>query len=84
MKTIENTFNQDRPLPAIFAGISIGSESENVANPFSGDSVLLQPDAVAVYDVIKGAEVVGEYAAVRAGLDWFRKHFPEEFMMLLD
>jgi hypothetical protein len=84
MKTIENTFNQDRPLPAIFAGISIGSEPENVANPFSGDSVLLQPDAVAVYDVIKGAEVIGEYAAVRAGLDWFRKYFPEEFMTLLD
>jgi hypothetical protein len=84
MKTIENAFNQARPLPAIFAGIAIGNEPENVANPFSGDTVLLQPDAVAVYDVIKGAEVVGEYAAVRAGLDWFRKYFPEEYMMLLD
>jgi hypothetical protein len=57
MKTIENAFNQARPLPAIFAGIAIGNEPENVANPFSGDTVLLQPDAVAVYDVIKGAEV---------------------------
>jgi len=84
MKTIENTFNQDRPLPAIFAGISIGNEPEIVGNPFSGEIAMLEPDAVAVYDVIKGAEVVGEYAAVRAGLDWFRKYFPEEFMTLLD
>lgn len=84
MKTIENIFNQDRPLPAIFAGISIGSESEIVGNPFSGEMAMLDPDAVAVYDVIKGAELIEDYERVRAGLDWFRKYFPEEYMTLLD
>ena len=84
MKTIENTFNQDRPLPAIFAGISIGNEPEIVGNPFSGEIAMLEPDAVAVYDVVKGAELVEDYARVREGLDWFRKYFPQEYMLLLD
>jgi hypothetical protein len=84
MKTIENKFNQDRPLPAIFAGIMIGDAPETVNNPFSGASVELAPDAVAVYDVIKGAEYLEDYERVRVGLDWFRKYFPEEFMVLLD
>ena len=32
-----------------------------VANPFSGEKVTLQPEAVAVYDTIKGAEMLGDY-----------------------
>ena len=38
-----------------------------VANPFSGEKVTLQPEAVAVYDTIKGAEIVGDYDLVRKG-----------------
>ena len=44
----------------------------------------LQPDAVAVYDYIKGSEVLRQYEAVRKGLDWFRKHEPVAYMVLLD
>ena len=39
-----------------------------VANPFSGEKVTLQPEAVAVYDTIKGAEIVGDYDLVRKGI----------------
>lgn len=55
-----------------------------VENPFSGESVMLEPDAVAVYDTMRGAEMFGDYTTVRKGLDWFRKHFPAEYMVLLD
>ena len=42
------------------------------------------PDAVATYDIIKGAEQLGQIKAVRKGLDWFIKHYTKEYMILLD
>ena len=67
-----------------FKNIFVGTESEIVKNPFSGESCLLSPEAVAVYDTIKGCELFGDWQGVRKGLDWFRKHYPTEYMVLLD
>lgn len=67
-----------------FKDIVVGTESEIVKNPFSGESCLLSPEAVAVYDTIQGCEMFGDWQGVRKGLDWFRKHYPEEYMVLLD
>ena len=55
-----------------------------VANPYTGESCMLTPEAVAVYDVIKGAEMANNFDLVRKGLDWFREHFADEYMVLLD
>ena len=55
-----------------------------VANPFTKQKVTLQPTAIAVYDCIKGAEMVEEFDIVEKGLDWFREHYPKEYMVLLD
>ena len=55
-----------------------------MANPYSGEKVTLTPQAVAVYDTIKGAEMTGNYDHVRKGLDWFIKHYPKEYGVLLD
>ena len=55
-----------------------------VANPYSGEKVMLEPIAVAVYDAIKGAEMLNYHETVEAGIDWFRKHYPKEYMVLLD
>ena len=63
-----------RKLP--FECIIFDKEPQLVANRFSGESVMLPPDAIAVYDSIMGAEMVGDYKRMRKGLDWFRKHFP--------
>ena len=52
-------------------------------------------DAVAVYDVVMGAQLIAEktsdpkmqdklYKEVRKGCDWFRKHEPHAYMVLLD
>lgn len=72
----------NRKLP--FACMILDTEDVRVANRFSGESVMLPPDAVAVYDTMMGAEMVGDYKTVRKGLDWFRRHFPAEYMVLLD
>jgi len=45
---------------------------------------MLEPIAVAVYDAIKGAEMLNYYETVEAGIDWFREHYPKEYMVLLD
>jgi len=55
-----------------------------VANPYSGEKVMLEPIAVAVYDCIKGAEMMGDYGMVEKGIDWFIEHYPKEYGVLLD
>ena len=57
---------------------------EEITNKFSGEKVMLEPDAVAVYDSIKGAEMVGEYDMVQKGIDWFIRNEPKAYMKLLD
>ena len=55
-----------------------------VANRFSGATASLPWFAVAVYDMIIGAERLEDYKTMERGLDWFAKHFPKEYMTLLD
>jgi len=64
--------------------VSLGDKPELITNPFSGESIMLDPVAVAVYDVIKGAELLGDFAIVRQGIDWFIQYYPEAYMTLLD
>jgi len=72
-------------------------ELETDQNPFSGQSIDKPRFAVAVYDVIMGSNHMAEsYDAkhgtgtapawndVRKGLDWFRRYFAKEYMVLLD
>jgi hypothetical protein len=69
----------------IFPGIMVlDTEPVEVENPFSGETALLSPDEVAVYDYIKGCELLGDYEGVRRGLDWFSRKNPEAYMTLLD
>jgi hypothetical protein len=55
-----------------------------VPNRFSGATASLPWFAVAVYDMIIGAERLEDYDTMQKGLDWFAKHFPKEYMTLLD
>jgi hypothetical protein len=67
-----------------FEGLVLFDKSEVVTNPFSGESCTLTPEAVAVYDTLKGCEMFGDYKGLRKGLEWFRKNYPKEYMVLLD
>ncbi len=70
---------------------------ETVSNPFSGESIAMPRFAVAIYDTIMGSNHLAEmydskhgtgtsslWRTVRTGLDWFRKYFAKEYMVLLD
>ncbi len=67
-----------------FNELEVLEESEWIINPFSGEKAFLVPEAVAMYDVIKGFEMYQDYENVRKGLDYFRKTWPKEYMILLD
>ena len=73
-----------RKLP--FECIVCDEEPQEVKNPFSGESVTIPPDAVAVYDVIMGEqfEKNTNWTRVRKGIDWFIKHEPKAYGVLLD
>jgi len=62
----------------------LDKEPVEVQNPFTGEKVMLTPEAVAVYDTIKGAEMLGKTDTLQKGLDWFAEHYPNEYMVLLD
>lgn len=69
----------------IFPGIQVYDKAPvEVANPFSGETAVLDPEEVAVYDYIKGCELMRDYDGVRRGLDWFSRKNPEAYMTLLD
>jgi len=55
-----------------------------VKNRFGGEPAMLPWFAVAVYDAIIGSEQMGDYDTVRKGLDWFKKYFAKQYMVLLD
>ena len=74
-----------KPIKELFPGIMIyDMEPVEVANPYTGETVTLTPEEVAVYDMIKGAEMTGEYDLLRKGLDWFIDNNGEAYMTLLD
>ncbi len=97
VKTIKYN-NKTIKLP--FAGADYGTdplEMETVTNPGSGQSIAMPKFAVAVYDVTMGSNIIAEqydrvhgwgsspaWDTVRKGLDWFRKYFAKEYMVLLD
>ena len=69
----------------LFPGIAIyDTEPVFVKNPFSGEGISLTPEEVAVYDYLKGCEMIGDYKGLRKGLDWFIDNNAEAYMALLD
>lgn len=69
----------------LFPGIQILDEcAVEVRNPFSGEACMLSPEEVAVYDYLKGCELVGDYTSLRRALEWFMKNNPDAYMTLLD
>ena len=97
MKTIKYN-NKTIKLPFADADYSnTPLEMETVKNRFSGESIAMPKFAVAVYDVTMGSNHLAEmhdskhgtgtapqWNTVRKGLDWFRRYFAKEYMVLLD
>jgi len=79
---METTQQKEIKLP--FPVSIYDAEPQEISNPYTGESCMLTPAAIAVYDTIRGAEMVGLFEVVRKGLDWFRQHYAKEYMILLD
>ena len=84
---------KEQKLPKWFDGVlyEIGDE---VRNPYSGEKIELTAVELSMYDFVMGATMVYEMDGLsvdgtilkdlRKGLDWFRKHNPKAYMVLLD
>ena len=55
-----------------------------IKNRFTGEETEMPGYAASVYDTIIGAERFEAWDIVRAGLDWFKKYFPKQYMVVLD
>ena len=67
-----------------FDCVIMDKESKEIANPYTGQKALLTPEAIAVYDTIKGAEMLGKYETMETGIAWFQTNYPKEYFILLD
>jgi len=56
----------------------------SVMNPYSKETATLPWFAVAVYQMIKDAEIKENYKLMQGGLSWFQKYFTNEYYTLLD
>ena len=79
-------------LPSWFNG-ELYEEGGTVTNRFSGEEYKLNNVELSMYDFIIGATQMAEMGVfntphhiqeLRKGLDWFRKHNIEAYMVLLD
>ena len=55
-----------------------------IANRVTGQECQMPGYAAAVYDTIIGAEMTENWDVGRAGLDWFKQYFAEQYMVVLD
>ena len=81
-----------QPMPDWFKG-TIYQEGDIVRNRFSGEEYELNNVELSMYDFIMGCTIMCEMNRfindkyvidLRKGLDWFRKHNPKAYMVLLD
>ena len=69
----------------LFPGIAIyDTENVVVKNVYSGESIELTPEEVAVYDYLKGCEMMRDLKGLRKGIDWFIENNTKAYMVLLD
>ena len=80
---------KEQKLPKWFNG-EVYDKGAVVQNRFGGDEIELNNVELSIYDFVMGATIVAEMGLdtdvmnLRRGLDWFRQHNPEAYMVLLD
>ena len=82
---------KEQPLPKWFTGM-LYTSGNTVTNPFSGESYVLTPAELSMYDFIMGAQLMMERGAYgpkivnefRKAITWFQKANPQAYMVLLD
>ena len=79
-------------LPDWFKG-EVYELGDEVANPYSGETALLDAAELSMYDAVKGAEMIMLMGVadidscidvINRGKDWFLARNPQAYMTLLD
>jgi hypothetical protein len=71
-------------IQAIIDELDIGKNIEERTNPFSGESIELNPTEVALYDYLVGCEIMNNFKDSDVIKDWFLKNNSKAYMTLLD
>jgi len=82
---------KEQKLPKWFDG-EVYDKGAVVQNRFGGEEMELNNIELSMYDLVMGASIMTEMGGfddivvkdLRRGLDWFRTHSPEAYMVLLD
>ena len=89
---VEGKLKAKQQLPKWFKG-ELYEKGAVVRNRFSGEEYELNNVELSMYAFVIGSTIVMERSGgyrhtnvdeLRKGLDWFRKHNPEAYMVLLD
>ena len=93
VKTLSKMKNKVKEqLPSWFEG-EVYELGDEVRNPYSGETVLLDAAELSMYDAVKGAEMVMLMGVanidrcidiIDQGKDWFLARNPQAYMTLLD
>ena len=84
-----NTKIKEQKLPKWFNG-ELYKKGATVRNRFSGEKCKLNNIELSMYDFVMGSTIMCEMGMtevvpnLRKGLDWFRTHNAEAYMVLLD
>ena len=81
MTTLEERMKE---MEDLVNGLTLGDGPEVITNPYSGRSVKLDPVGVALYDLVKGCELLGDYKTMELAVEAFVERYPEEYYILLD
>jgi len=82
-----------KKLPDWFEG-EIYEIGDEVRNPFSGETCLLNANELSMYDLVKGAEMIIAMGValdtdecvkiMKEGVEWFKESNPKAYKILLD
>tara|TARA_R110002167_G_scaffold39259_1_gene121311 strand:- start:42 stop:323 length:282 start_codon:yes stop_codon:yes gene_type:complete len=75
--------DKNAPLPKWFDG-EVYENGEIIKNRFGYGEIYCDSHASSMYDLIIGAEAMRMHTVLNKGLSWFRKNYPNEYMVLLD
>ena len=71
-------------IPKSCEGMLLYDNGATCSNPYTGEKTDLNNIELSLYDLVKGAEAMGQWRLVQDIVDWFRRNNAKAYMVLLD
>ena len=71
-------------IPKSCEGMLIYDNGATCSNPYTREKVELNNIELSMYDLVKGAEAMGQWRLVEDIVDWFKRNNAKAYMILLD